>query len=150
MYGFDNNFMPYQQNMNMMRQPYTAQFMQQQTPTIQNTQQPMFNAAQVATIEQVEQVQMSPGERKIIIVQNQPVVAMRTADNMGLVDTRFFQLVDYNPHAQKTAIQGEFAPLALVQEMQTQITALSEQITAMKGAVNNAKSSSKRSSAANA
>lgn len=125
--------------------PYYQNFQPQmfQAQPRPRPRRPMLNAAQVATIDQVEQVQMSPGERKIIIVQNQPVVAMRTADNMGLVNTRFFQLVDYNPHAQKTAVQGEFAPLAVVQEMQAQITELSEQITTMKGALNNAKSASK-------
>lgn len=41
----------------------------------------------VSLIQQVEQVQVQPGQRKMVLVQNEPVIASRSADNMGLVTT---------------------------------------------------------------
>lgn len=51
----------------------------------------------VQTLQQVEQVQVQPGTRKLIMVQNEPVVAMRVADNMGLVTTDYYQLQKFSP-----------------------------------------------------
>ena len=119
--------------------PLFQQVQQQAQP-----QQPLFTVAQVPTAESVDQIQLQPNERKIILVQNQPVLAMRSADAMGLVNTRYFQLVDYDPHAQQSGTQAEYAPLGVVQDMQGQIQALAHQMEEMKGALNNGKSSVKR------
>lgn len=53
----------------------------------------------VQTVDQVEQVQVQPGQRRIVMVQNEPVIAARIADNMGLVTTQYYQLTPYDPHA---------------------------------------------------
>lgn len=52
----------------------------------------------VQTVDQVEQVQVQPGQRRIVMVQNEPVIAARIADNMGLVTTQYYQLTPYDPH----------------------------------------------------
>lgn len=67
-----------------------------QTPATQNGVQDLVS---VQTIEQVEQVQVQPGQRRIVMVQNDPVIAARVADNMGLVSTQYYQLTPYDPHA---------------------------------------------------
>lgn len=147
MYGNPYMFNPGFNQLNQQMQQ--LQQFQQPQPQPQ-PQTPAFSVGQVATVDQVEQIQLQPGERKIVLVQSQPVLAMRTADAMGLVNTRYFQLVDYNPHAQTSPMQGEYAPLSVVQDMQAQISELTQQIMDMKGAMSNAKSSVKRNADANA
>lgn len=53
----------------------------------------------VQTIDQVEQVQVQPGQRRIVMVQNSPVIAARSADNMGLVTTEYYNLSKFDHHA---------------------------------------------------
>ena len=136
------------------QQQFQPNFQQQFHPmqTVQAMQSPpapAFSVVQVPTIENVEQIQLQPEEKKIVLVQNQPVLAMRTADAMGLVSTRYFALSDYDPHVQQASAHPEYAPFAIVQDMQAQIADLTQQIADMKGAMSNvSKSSVKRSTAA--
>lgn len=63
---------------------------------------PAMDVAQVQTIQQVEQVGLQPGQRKIVMVQNEPVVALRVADPIsGLVDTKYYNLVEIDPRAMR-------------------------------------------------
>lgn len=82
--------------------------MPQPTPGMsapQNAVQGGMEVVPVQTIQQVEQVQVQPGQRKMILVQNEPVVAARSADNMGLVTTEYYQLTKFDPHAMPVAPQ---------------------------------------------
>lgn len=135
----------------MYGSPYFQQFQQgfqqpmqpmQQMPQMQPMQpaKPDITVAQVATIEQVEQVQMMPGERKVILVQNAPVIAIRIADQMGLVQTEYRRTETFDPHAQQQAPTQEYAPLAVVQQMQAQMQALESELENMKGANSRGKS----------
>lgn len=92
-FGNFNNFNPYvmgnfgQNNNNygqQMQQPQQAQAGGLDIVTVQN-------------VGQVEQVQINPGQRRLVMVQNEPVVAMRVADNMGLASTEYYQLVKFDP-----------------------------------------------------
>lgn len=141
----------------MFNTPYMPQFQQfpnypQPTPMMQPQQQPQqpdITVGTCATIEQVEQVQLMPNERKIIVVQNQPVIAMRTADNMGLVTTKYHQLVEFDPRATaQPQQQAEYATLAVVQELQMQIASLSTELENLKGVTKNDKPPVKRNGAA--
>lgn len=94
---------------NMFNNPYSMQNMQNQNfmnnyPAPQNTQQNQsgMEIIPVQTIQQVEQVQIAPGQRKLIMVQNEPVVAVRVADNMGLASTEYYRLMKFDPFANKT------------------------------------------------
>ena len=91
--------------------------------------------AQVPTVEHVEQVQMAPGERKIVLVQNNPdFIAIRVADNAGFVKTeyRMSQIVD------PKTLQGkpQYAPVQAVIELKNEV----EEIKKALGGVVNAKS----------
>lgn len=74
-----------------------------QYPSGANAPQSGMEVVPVPTIQQVDQVQLQPGQRKLVMVQNEPVIAARYADNMGLVTTEFYRLEKYDPHA----VQGE-------------------------------------------
>lgn len=98
--------------------PYTFQFNQPQQfgqqapfqPMGMNLPQPQQQAAsgapvvlQVATIKQVEQAQVQPGGKALVLVANEPVIAMRTADNMGLTTTDYYRIEKFDPDAQVAA-----------------------------------------------
>lgn len=51
------------------------------------------------TVKQVEQVSVQPGQKAWIMVQNEPVFALRTADNMGLITTDYYKFEKYDPSA---------------------------------------------------
>lgn len=106
MYPYDfgnnfNNFNPYQigdfgNNANSYNQQFQQQPHQSQAPG-------GLDIVTVQTIQQVEQIQINPGQRRLVMVQNEPVVAMRTADNMGLASTEYYQLVKFDPNTRATA-----------------------------------------------
>lgn len=43
------------------------------------------------TVQSVEQVSVSPGGKSWIMVQNAPIFALRTADQMGLITTEYYR-----------------------------------------------------------
>lgn len=49
------------------------------------------------TVKQVEQVSVQPGQKAWIMVQNEPVFALRTADNMGLITTDYYHFEKFDP-----------------------------------------------------
>ena len=59
-------------------------------PQMQQTTLPAL--IQVADMKQVEQITVQPGTRTIVLVQNEPILAMRAADQMGLVQTDYYRL----------------------------------------------------------
>lgn len=105
MYPYDfgnnfNNFNPYNMgNFVQNANSYSQQFQQPQ----QSQAPGGLDIVTVQTIQQVEQVQINPGQRRLVMVQNEPVVAMRVADNMGLASTEYYQLVKFDPNTRATA-----------------------------------------------
>jgi hypothetical protein len=69
----------------------------------QNTAQTGGELVTVQTIAQVEQVGLQPGQRRLVMVQNEPVIAARCADNMGLVSTQYYRLEEFTPGAPAAA-----------------------------------------------
>ena len=101
-FGNFNNFNPYTMgNFGQNNNNYGQQMQQQ-------TQQQAGGGLDIVTVQnvgQVEQVQINPGQRRLVMVQNEPVVAMRVADNMGLASTEYYQLVKFDPTA-RTNVQA--------------------------------------------
>jgi hypothetical protein len=62
----------------------------------------------VQTIAQVEQVSLQPGQRKMVMVQNEPIIAARVADQMGLVTTEYYQLQKYTPNSGGTVDASDY------------------------------------------
>lgn len=78
---------------------------QMQQPTPQAAQAPQTGPdwIQVPEIQQVEQVQVQPGAKAWVMVQNQPVFALRVADQMGLVNTSYYRFEKIDPSATTSA-----------------------------------------------
>ena len=118
MYGGYN---PYQMN---PYQPYPPQ--PQQMQNTQTLQQGMkvsgITVVQVPTIDHVEQVQMFPGERKIVLVQNNPdFMAIRVADNAGFVNTEYRITQVFDPKAMQHQQQVQYAPLDSVVDINNRL-----------------------------
>lgn len=126
LYNQPNNFTPNQYNQPQMG----AQAQASASITV----------GQVATIEQVEQVQLMPGEKKIILVQNAPIMAIRIADQMGLVQTEYRKLETFDPRQAQPA-QTEYAPLSEVEQLKAQIKQLYTELNNIKGGNANGKPS---------
>ena len=116
MYGGYN---PYQMN---PYQPYPPQ--PQQMQNAQALQQGMkmsgITVVQVPTVDHVAQVQMLPGERKIVLVQNNPdFMAIRVADNAGFVSTEYRMTQVFNPKS--TQQQVQYAPMETVVQLKNEL-----------------------------
>lgn len=80
---------------------------------------------QVATIKQVEQAPVQPGGKALVLVANEPVIAMRTADNMGLTTTDYYHIERFDPEAAAAAPAGDFVTRA---EFQQALAGLAQQL----------------------
>ena len=58
------------------------------------------------TIQQVEQVMVQPGQKAWIMVQNEPIFALRTADNMGLIQTDYYKFEKFTPNASSNSFNA--------------------------------------------
>jgi hypothetical protein len=67
----------------------------QQMPSQQNVPVVLY----VPNVNQVKEVDMRGLSKAFIVVQNEPVIAMRTADSMGLTNTEYFTLTKYDPES---------------------------------------------------
>lgn len=115
MYGGYNPyaFNPYNQQYLMQQQQ--MQQMQQVQP---ESKVPGITVVQVPTIDHVEQIQMLPGERKIVLVQNNPdFLAIRVADNAGFVNTEYRMSQVFDPKAAQQQQQVQYAPLDSVVQL---------------------------------
>lgn len=93
-----------------MMQPGMMQNAPQTAPQQQQSASPAV--MQVSTVKQVEQVQVQPGGKALVLVANEPVIAMRMADNMGLTTTDYYHIEKFDPDATPAAATGDFVPRA--------------------------------------
>lgn len=71
---------------------------------------------QVATLKQVEQATVQPGSKALVLVANEPVIAMRSADNMGLTTTDYYHIEKFDPDAASVPSAAEFVTRAEFQQ----------------------------------
>lgn len=117
----------------MAYDPYSGQYVrvqqrqQQSVPAQQPASQNSLgmDLSYVATVQQIEQVQMSPNQRRVIMVQNEPVIAMKAADNMGLVTTDYYQLVKFDPYANAQTAENT-AKYITEEQLEARLSALVE------------------------
>lgn len=120
--------------------PYAYIYPNQQIAPQQTFQQPMSNipqqpqapqsatpaVLQVSTIKQVEQAPVQPGGKALVLVANEPVIAMRTADNMGITSTDYYHIERFNPESVEQAPSVEYVTR---EEFQKFVDSLKQQQT---------------------
>lgn len=98
--------------------PYNQQYLMQQQQMQQmqpEAKVPGITVVHVPTIDHVEQVGMLPGDRKIVLIQNNPdVMAIRVADNAGFVNTEYRKSQVFDPKATQPQQQIQYAPIESV------------------------------------
>lgn len=72
--------------------PYSPQ---QQNP--QQTQSTNMDWIRVNGMPDVQNVTVQPGQKAWIMLANEPVFALKSADNMGITTTEFYRFEKYNP-----------------------------------------------------
>ena len=53
----------------------------------------------VPNIGDIDQVTVQPGQTAWVMAQNTNVFAVRSADQMGIINTRYFQFAEFDPRA---------------------------------------------------
>lgn len=106
---------------NPYNQQYLMQQQQMQQPQLES-KVPGITVVQVPTIDHVEQIQMLPGERKIVLVQNNPdFLAIRVADNAGFVNTEYRMSQVFDPKAAQQQQQVQYAPIDSVVQLKKEL-----------------------------
>lgn len=105
--------------------PYNQQYLMQQQQMQQMQPEAKvqgITVVHVPTIDHVEQVGMLPGDRKIVLIQNNPdVMAIRVADNAGFVNTEYRKSQVFDPKAAQQQQQVQYAPLDSVVDINNRL-----------------------------
>lgn len=77
------------------QQPYGSQ------PPVNPYRQQQTNMdwIRVPNIGDIDQVTVQPGQTAWVMAQNTNVFAVRSADQMGIINTRYFQFAEFDPRA---------------------------------------------------
>ena len=78
------------------QQPYGGQ------PTQGNPYRPQqtnMDWIRVPNIGDIDQVTVQPGQTAWVLAQNTNVFAVRSADQMGIINTRYFHFAEFDPRA---------------------------------------------------
>lgn len=117
-----NPYSPYFAQQAAQGVPFMPQGVQQLTPTIQPPQAgPAF--LQVGTTKEFDSVTIQPGRQALIMAQNDPYIAFKSADAMGMVTTSLYRLEpvtaeQINGPAPEYATKNELAQLqGVVQQL---------------------------------
>lgn len=92
-----------------------------------------FDWIRVNTLEDVKNVSVAPGKKAWIMLQNDPVFVVKSANDMGLATTQAFKFEPYNPQQEPAAPTAEYAPLSAVQQLQARIDELTTELNTLKG-----------------
>lgn len=115
---YSPHFYPYQ-SAGIQQQPaFMAPGVQQQT------QRCGLDWIMVQSVKQVEQVSVQPGQKAWIMVQNAPIFALRTADNMGLITTDYYKFEKINPDIDQAAAPNYVTP----EQLEARLTAFADSL----------------------
>lgn len=111
-----------------------------QTSSVPQTQPSGMEWVWADTLADADRVYVAPGKTVYVMVRNAPVFVERSANASGnAVSSKAYQFSALEP-AQEASPSPEYAPLATVQRMQSQIADLADEINALKGGASRGKS----------
>lgn len=100
---------------NQWNQPNGYGFQQQNQYRQQPVQQTSMDWIRVPNVADVDQVSVMPGQTAWVMTQNTNVFAVRSADQMGITNTRYFQFSEFDPRQadqqQKASIEERLSRL---------------------------------------
>lgn len=111
-----------------------------QAPSVSQNQPAGMEWVWADTLSDAERVYVAPGKTVYVMVRNAPVFVERSANASGnAVSSKAYQFTALDT-ARESSAATEYAPLATVQKIQTQIADLTEELNALKGGVSRGKS----------
>lgn len=85
----------------------------------------------VPTVADVDKVVAQPGETKWIMVQNEPVLAVKTANTMGYASSEYYRLAKIDPAAMQSGGDAQYLTAAQAdQKIQAAVKAEVERVMA--------------------
>lgn len=127
--------------------PPTIPMMQPQTPAQppRQPQQTSFDWIRVNTVEDIKNVSVAPNGQAWIMLSNEPVFAVKSADSMGLASTRMFKFEPYTPSqsidtSSQSVNQSDYVTIEMYQKMQKDMQEISKELNELKGGMSNGKS----------
>lgn len=137
--GVQPGFAPYQNMMPNTQSPSPAPIFGSAQPP-QQTPFAEFDWIRVNTLDDVKNVTVQPGGKAWIMLQNDPIFVVKTADAMGLATTQAFRFEPYTPEAEPTAKSAaEYAPMTELEKLRATVSSLSDEVNALKGGANRGK-----------
>ena len=71
-------------------------------------QQPSMDWIRVPNLQDIDQVTVQPGQTAWVMAQNTNVFAVRSADQMGITNTRYFQFSEFDPRGADQQKQADW------------------------------------------
>ena len=71
-------------------------------------QQTSMDWIRVPNLQDIDQVTVQPGQTAWVMAQNTNVFAVRSADQMGITNTRYFQFSEFDPRGADQQKQAEW------------------------------------------
>lgn len=71
-------------------------------------QQTNMDWIRVPNLQDIDQVTVQPGQTAWVMAQNTNVFAVRSADQMGIINTRYFQFSEFDPRGADQQKQAEW------------------------------------------
>ena len=129
MYDYNNPYMQQMQQFPQMQQMTQIPQMQQQKP--QNTASAGVDILYVPDLRSVDNVQILPMQKKLVMVQNEPVIAMRVSDSMGLVTTDYYRLEKFDPIKSACHSPENTSDYITKDQLEARLSEMFEQLSAM-------------------
>lgn len=127
---FNPYFNPYQ---NAVQSPFGVPSMNNPYQP-QNTQQTAQTDATyvlpVASVKDFDSVTIQPGKRALLMAQNEPYIAFKAADAMGMVQTNLYRIEPVT--AEQIAQPTEYATKSELQQLQQVVQQIVDNITPKK------------------
>lgn len=132
MYDYNNPYIQQMQQMQQFQQmPQIPQIPQMQQPKQQNTASTGIDILYVPDLRSVDNVQILPMQKKLVMVQNEPVIAMRVSDSMGLVTTDYYRLEKFDPGKSVGSSPENTVDYITKDQLEARLSEMFEQISAM-------------------
>ena len=87
---------------------YTGNYGSMANPYAQRPQQANMDWIRVPNLPDIDQVTVQPGQTAWVMAQNTNVFAVRSADQMGIINTRYFQFTEFDPRREGQQVQADF------------------------------------------
>lgn len=129
MYDYNNPYMQQFPQMQQMQQMTQIPQMQQQKP--QNAASAGVDILYVPDLRSVDNVQILPMQKKLVMVQNEPVIAMRVSDSMGLVTTDYYRLEKFDPVKAVCHSPENTSDYITKDQLEARLSEMFEQLSAM-------------------